>query len=80
MIGASYLYRADSNPNSWARDEAEARRRRREDGKDVVFGVNYAGVELLRKSGAVTVSEAEELEAGKIIVATGGSLGSNKAT
>ena len=80
LICAAYLYRADSNPNSWARDEAEARRRRRADGKDVVFGVNYAGIELLKNSGAVTVSEAEELEAGKIIVATGSSLSSNKST
>ena len=80
LICAAYLYRADSNPNSWARDEAEARRRRRADGKDVVFGVNYAGIELLKNSGAVTVSEAEELEAGKIIVPTGSSLSSNKST
>lgn len=79
LIGAAYLYRADSNPNSWARDEAEARRRRRLEGKEVIFGVNYSGIELLKKSGAVTESEAEELEAGKIINSDM-TLASNKAT
>ncbi len=40
---------------------------RREAGKEVVRGVNYAGLRLLKEHGDITEAEAEELEAGKVV-------------
>jgi hypothetical protein len=40
--------------------------RRRADGKEVLFGVNYAAIKALREGGAVPDSVADALEAGAI--------------
>ena len=34
---------------------------------DVVKGVNYAGLRLLKEAGDISASQAEELEAGKVV-------------
>ena len=41
LIGAGALYRSNTNPHDWARDEAEERNRRRAAGLPIVYGVNY---------------------------------------
>ena len=66
LVGLGALYRSNTNPHDWARDEAEERRRRRAEGKEVVYGVNYAGISQLKAAGLISEEEAAELEAGKL--------------
>lgn len=43
-VGLTWMYQYAPNTNitSWAKDEAEARNRRRAQGEEVEYGVNYA--------------------------------------
>lgn len=40
--------------------------RRRDAGKPVEYGVNYAAVRYMKENGAVTAEEAERLESGEV--------------
>lgn len=59
-------YSPNTNPHAWARDEAEERMRRQGEGKEVLYGVNYAAIRYMREKGAISESEAQELEGGAI--------------
>jgi hypothetical protein len=59
--------RPNTNPRDWALDEGEERLRRKAAGLPVEFGVNYAGLRYLKEHGALTATEAEELEAGAVV-------------
>jgi len=80
LVGAGALYRQNTNPHDWARDEAEERNRRRAAGLPVEFGVNYAALRFMKENGAITAEQAEALEAGALPAAPeAGSLRSSKA-
>ena len=60
-------YSPNTNPHDWARDEVEERHRRAADGKEVLYGVNYAALRYMKEKGAIKEEEAAELEGGAVV-------------
>ena len=57
----------NTNPHDWARDEAEERVRRRAAGEEVLYGVNYAALRVMKEKGAISAERAAELTAGAVV-------------
>jgi hypothetical protein len=55
----------DGHSTAWASYEAAERIRRRANGEEVVFGVNYAGVRFLEGSRAIDKEQAEAIRSGQ---------------
>ena len=68
LVVALGSYKPNANVRDWARDEAAERMRRGAAGQEVLPGVNYAGLRMLKEAGALSDEEAAALEAGAIPV------------
>ena len=66
LVVALGSLKPNANVRDWARDEASERVRRGKAGLEVVPGVNYAGIRMLKEAGALAEDEAAALEAGAI--------------
>ena len=66
LVVALGSLKPNANVRDWARDEASERVRREKAGLEVVPGVNYAGIRMLKEAGALAEDEAAALEAGAI--------------
>ena len=58
----------NTDPHQFTRQEAHERLKRRENGEEVVYGVNYAAIKFMKENKAISVADAEKLERGEIIV------------
>jgi hypothetical protein len=57
----------NTDPHQFTRQEAQERLKRRENGEEVVYGVNYAAIKFMKENKAISMSDAEKLERGEIL-------------